>query len=222
MEYYTCTKVTRNLPRDMPCTNLYKIVVCEDIYQEIQEHFIDITNDPNVDGIYELQVCQFFTFSIHYRAELEHILGSTCPTRSPPTRKIMCSRRYDTNSNQSTASWIQLDRFTTFSSWQRYLGGGKSGKYIFLYPACAANGTLHVFALFLPSGRAKLFLVDPANRRQAIPRLPELCQTMLQKKHHKLGADTSVAFPPLVEFSHTYHSNDITAILRRFHANLGC
>jgi DNA polymerase epsilon subunit 1 len=55
-EYYSCTKVTRNLPRDAPSTNLYKIVVREDIYQEIQEHFIDITNDPNVDGVYELQV----------------------------------------------------------------------------------------------------------------------------------------------------------------------
>jgi DNA polymerase epsilon subunit 1 len=55
-DYYSCTKVTRNLPRDAPSTNLYKIVVREDIYQEIQEHFIDITNDPNVDGVYELQV----------------------------------------------------------------------------------------------------------------------------------------------------------------------
>lgn len=55
-EYYSCTKVTRNLPQDAPCTNLYKISVKEDIYQDIQEHFIDITNHPNVDGVYELQV----------------------------------------------------------------------------------------------------------------------------------------------------------------------
>ena len=55
-EYYSCTKVTRNLPRDVPCTNLYKISVKEDVYQEIHEHFMDITNDPNVDGVYELQV----------------------------------------------------------------------------------------------------------------------------------------------------------------------
>lgn len=55
-EYYSCTKVTRHLPQDTPCTNLYKISVKEDIYQDIQEHFIDITNDPNVDGVYELQV----------------------------------------------------------------------------------------------------------------------------------------------------------------------
>jgi len=55
-EYYSCTKVTRNLPTDAPCTNLYKTSVKEDVYQDIQEHFLDITNDPNVDSVYELQV----------------------------------------------------------------------------------------------------------------------------------------------------------------------
>ena len=69
-----------------------------------------------------------------------------------------------------------------------------------------------MFAFFLPSGIAKLFLVDPANRRQAIPRLPELYQTLLEKKHQKYGADTSVPYPTSVEFSHTYHSSDITAL----------
>ena len=104
-EYYTCTKVTRNLPRDAPCTNLYKIVVREDIYQEIQEHFIDITNDPNVDGVYELQVCEFF---VHHPAELiGHVLGSACPTQSSSTGKIVYSRRYDANSKQSKASRIR-------------------------------------------------------------------------------------------------------------------
>ena len=62
-EYYSFTKVTRNLPRDTPCTNLYKLTVKEDVYQDIQEHFIDITNDPNVDGVYELQVCLIICFA---------------------------------------------------------------------------------------------------------------------------------------------------------------
>ena len=56
-EYYSCTKVTRNLPGVVSSANLYKVAVKEDVYQDIQEHFIDITNDPNVDGVYELQVC---------------------------------------------------------------------------------------------------------------------------------------------------------------------
>ena len=54
---YQCEKVVRSLPRDRPCINLYKLSVREDLYVEGHEHFIDITNDPNVDGVYELQVC---------------------------------------------------------------------------------------------------------------------------------------------------------------------
>ena len=40
----------------MTCTNLYKIITREDVYQENQEHFVDLTNHPNVDGVFELQV----------------------------------------------------------------------------------------------------------------------------------------------------------------------
>jgi DNA polymerase epsilon subunit 1 len=55
-DLYTCNKVVRSLPRGRQCTNLYKISVREDMYQEMQPHFIDLTNDPNVDGVFELQV----------------------------------------------------------------------------------------------------------------------------------------------------------------------
>ena len=55
-DLYEWEKVTRSLPRNMPCTSLYKIITREDVYQENQEHFVDLTNHPNVDGIFELQV----------------------------------------------------------------------------------------------------------------------------------------------------------------------
>jgi DNA polymerase epsilon subunit 1 len=55
-DLYEWEKVTRGLPRGMPCTNLYKITTREDVYQENQEHFMDLTNHPNVDGVFELQV----------------------------------------------------------------------------------------------------------------------------------------------------------------------
>jgi DNA polymerase epsilon subunit 1 len=55
-DLYVWEKVTRSLPRNMPCTNLYKITTREDVYQENQEHFMDLTNHPHVDGIFELQV----------------------------------------------------------------------------------------------------------------------------------------------------------------------
>jgi len=53
---YQYEKVTRNLPHGLPCVNLYKITVREDVYHETREHFVDLMNDPNVDGVYEQQV----------------------------------------------------------------------------------------------------------------------------------------------------------------------
>ncbi|PPQ88162.1 hypothetical protein CVT25_005127 [Psilocybe cyanescens] len=195
-EFYSCTKVTKNLPRDSPCTNLYKIVVREEVYQEIQEHFIDITNDPNVDGVYELQV------PLVLRGLLR--LGKTC-TLDDQTLTL-------TRGQQVGFDLNQLDRCTTVSSRDRYLNGGKAGKYLFLYHACSSNGVLHLFALFLPNGIAKVFLVDPANRRQAVSRLSEQYATLLQKKIQGYGASKSVAYPASVDFSHTYHSSDTTAL----------
>ena len=32
------------------------MVVREETYQEIEEHFVDLINDPNVDGVFEQQV----------------------------------------------------------------------------------------------------------------------------------------------------------------------
>jgi DNA polymerase epsilon subunit 1 len=55
-DFYSCEKVVRHLPRNIPCNHLYKITVKEDVYQEIQEHFVDLTNDPNVISVFEQQV----------------------------------------------------------------------------------------------------------------------------------------------------------------------
>jgi DNA polymerase epsilon subunit 1 len=54
-DFYSCEKVIRNLPRDINGANLYKVVVREETYQDIEEHFVDLINDPNVDGVFEQQ-----------------------------------------------------------------------------------------------------------------------------------------------------------------------
>jgi DNA polymerase epsilon subunit 1 len=60
-DFYAFEKVVRALPRDIHNNNLYKVVVKEDVYQDIQEHFIDLTNDPNVKGVFEQQVSLYAT-----------------------------------------------------------------------------------------------------------------------------------------------------------------
>ncbi|KAF8880545.1 hypothetical protein BD779DRAFT_1548821 [Infundibulicybe gibba] len=193
--YYSYSKVTRNLPRDLPCSNLYKIVVREDVYNDIQEHFIDLTNDPNVDGVFEQQV------PLAIRGVLK--LGKTCITEDS---KLTLNRAQHTGFDLD-----QLDRSISPSR-QKYLDGGRSGKYIFLYHACSANAPLHVFSVFLPSGPVRLHIVDPATRRQPIVRLQELYTDMLQKRYQSYGHSQSMVYPDSREFTTTYHSNDTTAL----------
>ncbi|KAF9223138.1 DUF1744-domain-containing protein [Gyrodon lividus] len=195
-EYYQCEKVVRHLPRDIPCRNLYKVVVKEDVYQEIQEHFTDLMNDPNVDGVFERQV------PLEMRALLK--LGKTCTVDE-----------LGLTLNRAQSSGVdlgQLDRASASFSRQSYLNAGRGGRYLFLYHACSHNAPIHVFALFLPSGAVKLHLVDPATRRQGIPRLQELYADLSKKRQDLYGDPASIQYPTFCEFTTTYHNKDTTAL----------
>ncbi|KAF7367382.1 DNA polymerase epsilon catalytic subunit [Mycena sanguinolenta] len=172
-QYYSWDKVTRSLPRDLISTNLYKIVVREDVYQEIHEHFIDLINDPNVDGVFELQLPL-------------HTIG---------------------------LDLSQIDRSGSSLSRHKYLDGGREKKYIFIYHACSTNAPLHLFAVFLPSGPVKLHLVDPATRRQPIPRLASTYADLLAKfQQESYATDSLITYPESLEFTTTYHGNETTAL----------
>ena len=69
-----------------------------------------------------------------------------------------------------------------------------------------------MFALFLPSGAVKLHLVDPAVRRQGIPRLQELYSDLRSKRQDRHGDPASVQYPTSCEFITAYHSKDISAL----------
>ena len=105
----------------------------------------------------------------------------------------------------------QLDRASSSLSRKVYLDGGR-GKYLFLYHACSQSAPIHVFALFPPSGAVKLHLVDPATRRQGIPRLQELYTDLLKKRRARRGDPASMQYPPSCEFTTTYHSKDASAL----------
>ncbi|KAI0071613.1 DUF1744-domain-containing protein [Panus rudis PR-1116 ss-1] len=195
-EMYTVEKVVKHLPRDAPCVNLYKVSVKEDIYLQGQEHFIDLTNDPNVDGVYETQV------PLVTRALLK--LGKVCFHEVPG----MTLNRAE----MTGFDLHQLERATSNSTRYKYLDEGRSGKYIFLYHACSSNAPVHVFAMFLPKGAVRLHIVDPATRRQPITRLAETYVEQLGKKLQTSGPNISVEYPSSHEFNATYHGNDATAL----------
>jgi DNA polymerase epsilon subunit 1 len=105
----------------------------------------------------------------------------------------------------------QLDRAGLSSSRQKYMDGGKAGKYIFLYHACSTSAPLHVFAAFFPSG-VKLHIVDPATHRQPLGRLQEIYSELLQKRRQSYGNSSSIPYPETLGFTTTYHGNDVTAL----------
>ena len=106
----------------------------------------------------------------------------------------------------------QLDRANPSLSRKTYLDGGRSSKHLFLYHACSQSAPIHVFALFLPGGAVKLHLVDPATRRQGMPRLQELYTDLLKKRQARLGDPASIQYPTSCEFTTTYHSKDVSAL----------
>jgi DNA polymerase epsilon subunit 1 len=87
-----------------------------------------------------------------------------------------------------------------------------AGKYIFLYHTCSASAPLHVFTVFLPVGRVKLHLVDPATRRQPIGRLADIYAELHQRRLNTYGLSTAMNYTTSLEFSTTYHINDTTAL----------
>ncbi|KAI0635175.1 DUF1744-domain-containing protein [Trametes polyzona] len=193
-ELYQCEKVVRSLPRDRPCVNLYKITVREDLYVEGHEHFIDITNDPNVDGVYELQL------PLIMRSILR--LGRTCCNED---KTITLSRAETMGFDLQ-----QLARSKPSDTKRKYLDRGAAGKYIFLYHACANNAPVHVYALFVPGETVKLHIVDPAQQRQPIPRLGEVYDRLLGET----GANSSISYtyPDYLEFTSAYHGSEATAL----------
>ncbi len=54
--HYSRERVIRTLPRERPCLHLYKYSMSEETYLEESVHFMAEINNPNVDGVYELQV----------------------------------------------------------------------------------------------------------------------------------------------------------------------
>ncbi|KAH9829905.1 uncharacterized protein C8Q71DRAFT_394203 [Rhodofomes roseus] len=195
-DMYTSEKVIRGLPRDRPCINLYKLSVREETYIDGQEHFIDLTNDPNVDGVFEMQL------PLDMRALL--LLGKTCKSNVPGM----------TLNKAETIGFDlgELDRVITTSTKHKYLNEGRDGKYIFLYHICSNNAPIHVFVLFVPGKQVRLHIVDPATRRQPIPRLTEAYSDAYAKRQQTNGASVAYSYPASCDFISAYHRTDVAAL----------
>ncbi|KAH8828165.1 hypothetical protein DL96DRAFT_1602053 [Flagelloscypha sp. PMI_526] len=192
--YYQWQKVSRALPRGLPANNLYQLTVKEDVYLDIQEHFFDLTNDPDVDGVFELQV------PLILRAMLR--LGKSC---------VSSDASMTLNRGQTLGFDLsQLEQAPL--STRSYLDNGRNLKFLFLYHGFTADGRLHVFALISPTGSVRLHIVDPATRRQPITRLSETYRDLRKKRIANNNLNSAVDYPSSPEFNTTYHTKEDLAL----------
>jgi DNA polymerase epsilon subunit 1 len=63
---YSAQPLVRTLPRNHPCLHLFQVTVDEDDYVQEESHFSNLINNPNVDGVYELQVRSFHSHACHF------------------------------------------------------------------------------------------------------------------------------------------------------------
>ena len=106
---YSHEQLVRTLPRGHPCLNLYKITTSEEFYLQAESHFINMVNNPNVDGVYELKVS--LVISVQPRLGLS--TSNKGATRRPSvtqTRNVMFDKESRRNYPQSSSRcWVRLD-----------------------------------------------------------------------------------------------------------------
>ncbi|KAH7103004.1 DUF1744-domain-containing protein [Auriculariales sp. MPI-PUGE-AT-0066] len=154
-------QVSRTLPRNRSSYSLWKVSVPEETYRNSEGYFTHMMNNTNVDGVYELEVPHVI------RALLK--LGNAC----------MAGAQHFATFNmlkENGADLHALEHSSASSSQSAYLQDSKI-KYMFMYHASANTTSVCVFAIFMPNGKARLHIVDPATRRQPLVKLRETYAT---------------------------------------------
>jgi DNA polymerase epsilon subunit 1 len=104
-DFYSCEKVIRNLPRDIHGANLYKVVVREETYHDIEEHFIDLVNDPNVAGVFEQQASISSDKALS-SSSFSRVVGSSGSTSDSQIREDLYRRRVGYDIKSSREHWV--------------------------------------------------------------------------------------------------------------------
>ncbi|GAA5995500.1 DNA polymerase epsilon catalytic subunit [Rhodotorula paludigena] len=156
--------ISRTLPRAQRVLNLVRLTMSEDSYIRDEPLYGELLNGPNVDGVYELQV------PLVVRALLR--LGASCV---PDTRRGVTLAR-------------GLDRFFTLDdlkpaettlSRRKYLDLGRNLRYTYL--SHLTNEFRHVFGLFMPTGTAKVYVVERGKARD-VQNLDRYYEEQLRKR----------------------------------------
>ncbi|TNY23875.1 DNA polymerase epsilon catalytic subunit A [Rhodotorula diobovata] len=135
--------ISRTLPRAQPALNLVRLTTSEDAYVRDEPLYGELLKGPTVDGVYELQV------PLLMRALLR--LGASCV---PDVRRgVTLNRGLDRHFelDDLKAPDVSLTK-------RQYLNRGLDLRYTYLFHA--TNDFRHVFGLFMPTGTAKVYVVE--------------------------------------------------------------
>lgn len=147
-------KCNKTLPRGAHVYNLYKYTVSNRLFDEFSESIYIERNDPNVEGIYELNTPNLFRTFLH--------LGCVCRVATKATKN-------------NTDTFVMNDLETTTLFKQFYLPKD-SIKRIYLYQHRALNGPRQMFALFLTPIKKALIVVVDSVRTNLMPNMHTLYQ----------------------------------------------
>lgn len=200
IEGYTVESLVRTLPRGTPCRHLFRITVSEDIYLEEEGHFSTLLNQPNVEGVYEMQV------PLDIRALIQ--LGSACSLTGGTVSKL--SKGLDSGFELNDLGKANAASFGLQKP--VYLKGGNLIRYFYLYHA--SRDGRHVFGLFSPEGEAKVHVVDSAGLRQ-LPNLDTMYAdrvSNLKKLGKVVDGEGVFSYPDSVKFNLQVHRNDGRAL----------
>ena len=142
----TVEALQRTLPRSQQVLNLLRVTTPEDKYVREESAFSLLLNRPEVDGVYELQV------PLLVRAIIK--LGTTCVPAAGQTLSKGLDKGFELD---------DLNRPGASLAKQRYLDHGRRLRYVYLYHA--TSDTRHLICLVLPSGRARIFVVERGTNR---------------------------------------------------------
>ncbi|KDN44502.1 putative POL2-DNA polymerase epsilon, calytic subunit A [Tilletiaria anomala UBC 951] len=197
-EDVTVTAISKTLPRGHIARNLIRFTVPESTFVEEEALFSSLTNNPHVDGIFEMNVPH------HVRALLR--LGSHCMIK--PGLQSKFSRALDQGfelEDLVKAEQSSINR-------RKYLNQGRLFRYFYLYHG--ATDSRQFLTLISPDGRLTVHIVDSAGLRQ-LPRLENVYAISVAngKSKGRLGpGNGAFDYTDTIEVDVKVHSTEARAL----------
>lgn len=156
----------KTLPRGAQIHNLYKYTVPNRLYDEFAESLSFEMNDPNVDGIYELNTPNLFRLHVS--------LGCVC--------RVTSKRNANRSNRTNDTNEFNLDDLESTTLFKQYYLPKDALKRLYLYQHRASNGQRQMYGLFLSPVKKALIIVYDTVRTNLMPNVTTLYQAELLAK----------------------------------------